>query len=97
MVMKSERIYIVEVAAILGIPMRSVQAMAARGRIPSAARVSKRWTFNERSVRDFLKSEELRCQSEGQRPAAHSGNVVSFGAACVTPVDQQSFDHCTRR
>jgi len=40
--MSSERICIEDVAKILGIPARSVQAMAAAGKIPSAAKLGRR-------------------------------------------------------
>jgi hypothetical protein len=39
---RSERIFIEDVAVILGIPLRSVQTMASRGKIPSAAKLGRR-------------------------------------------------------
>ncbi|MFL5044912.1 MAG: GIY-YIG nuclease family protein [Xanthobacteraceae bacterium] len=48
----AERIGVKEAAAILGEPIRTVQAMAASGKIPSAAQIlSRRWTFDEATLR----------------------------------------------
>ena len=41
--------------AILGIrKKRTVEAMAARGEIPSAAKIGRRWTFNLSALRTFV-------------------------------------------
>jgi excisionase family DNA binding protein len=89
--MSSERIFIEDVAKILGIPARSVQAMAAAGKIPSAAKLGRRWTFNERAVRTFLRDEEIRCQNEKHR-AVHIGAMASCGAAFARQASQPSSD-----
>jgi excisionase family DNA binding protein len=93
--MSSERIFIEDVAKILGIPARSVQAMAAAGKIPSAAKLGRRWTFNERAVRTFLRNEEIRCQNEKHR-AVHIGAMASCGAAFARQASQLSSDPLTQ-
>jgi excisionase family DNA binding protein len=93
--MSSERICIEDVAKILGIPARSVQAMAAAGKIPSAAKLGRRWTFNERAVRTFLRNEEIKCQNEKHR-AVHIGAMASCGAAFARQVSQLSSDPLTQ-
>lgn len=92
---KFERIFAEEVASILSIPLRSVQAMAVQGRIPSAMRLGRRWTFNEAAVRAFVKSEEARCQREGHLQN-YTGRVVFTGVTSCSPVDDMSFERCTQ-
>lgn len=64
-----ERIRVREVAAILGITARTVQAMAGRGALPSAVKVGRQWTFNEAAVRQWLVDEELRQMRSRASPA----------------------------
>ena len=59
--MKPERIVSAKVASILGIPVQTVREMAALGQLPSAARLGRHWTFNEKVIRRWL----------GAREAAH--------------------------
>jgi hypothetical protein len=93
---KLERIFIESVAAILGMPQRSVQTMAAQGKIPSAAKLGRRWTFNECAVRSLLNEEEIRCQSVEKRRPEHIGAMASSGAVSVLRVSQPSSNHLTQ-
>src|SRR4051812_24853998 len=86
---KPERIHVEEVSDILGIEPRTVQSMAAAGKIPSAAKIGRHWSFNETAVRTFLREEEIRCQSEKRR-AEHIGAMASYGAAFGTRANQHS-------
>lgn len=45
-----ERIRADAVAAITGLSTRAVQSLALRGIIPGAARLGRRWTFDEEKV-----------------------------------------------
>lgn len=67
----SERIRVRRVAEITGLSIRSVQLMACRGKIPSAAQFGRTWTFNERAVREWVsaKEEEARHRSLPARAA----------------------------
>jgi hypothetical protein len=47
-----ERVQAPRVASMLGISLRQVQDMAARGEIPTAARFGARWTFDECALYD---------------------------------------------
>lgn len=68
---RAERIPATAAAALLGSPLRTVQAMAARGELPSAARIFGRWTFNEAALRNWLHDrEEETCKKRERRPAA---------------------------
>lgn len=51
---KRERIRAIEASDILGVELRTVQAMAARGELPGAAKVGKLWTFDEKALVTFL-------------------------------------------
>lgn len=51
---QSERMQVRELAEVVGLSPRQVQAMAARGEIPSAALFGTRWTFNRAQVRRWV-------------------------------------------
>jgi excisionase family DNA binding protein len=53
-----QRIRASEVAQILGVGVRCVQKMAARGELPSAARIGKIWTFDKAKIEQFLADAE---------------------------------------
>lgn len=70
----SERITVEEASPILGLPARTIQQMAARGIIPGAAKFGRRWTFDERKLRAFIRGRE----EETQRTAnASSARVLT--------------------
>ena len=56
--MKPERIKSTKVASILGLTAQTVREMAARGELPSSAKLGRHWTFNEKSIRKWLKGRE---------------------------------------
>jgi excisionase family DNA binding protein len=62
-VMKRERIQSPVVASILGVTTNTVRDMAARGELPTAARIGRRWTFNEAAIRRWLQQQEITVQS----------------------------------
>ncbi|WP_288195408.1 helix-turn-helix domain-containing protein [uncultured Pleomorphomonas sp.] len=72
---KPERILVDDASAILGVPVRTVQALAARGEIP-AAKVGRRWTFNPEKLRQWLTDQESKYQRKSTN-AAWSGGAVS--------------------
>lgn len=86
---KPERIFVEDVSRILGLPSRTVQTMAVQGRLPSAAKVGRRWSFNENAVRALLKEEEARWQNEKLQKAP-TGVMVSYGAAFASKVSLPS-------
>src|ERR1700674_1294785 len=53
-----ERLTIDDAVAILGLPVRTLQAMASRGRIPGAAKFGRRWTFDLRKLRQLVELRE---------------------------------------
>jgi hypothetical protein len=57
-----QRIRANDVASILGVGVRCVQQMAAAGRLPSAARIGKVWTFDPVRIKSFLAEAEIQCQ-----------------------------------
>lgn len=56
--MHPERIRPAAVARITGLSLRQVQAMAAAGLLPSAAKLGSVWTFDERRIRAWLVERE---------------------------------------
>jgi Helix-turn-helix domain len=74
-----ERIKTAEVALILGVSVRKVQAMAARAELPGGARIGNQWTFNEAKIREFIVEKERDIerraanirQSLSHRPTSH--------------------------
>jgi len=82
---RRERGTIDEAVAIIGYPARTVQAMAAAGRIPGAAKPGRRWTFDLDVLRRWIKQEEKkRWQSDERRPIA-IGAAGSFGGVSRLP------------
>jgi excisionase family DNA binding protein len=54
----SERIQTGRAKEILGISLRSVQNLAAKGELPSAAKCGRSWTFNEADLRRYVAEQE---------------------------------------
>jgi hypothetical protein len=77
---KPERIGVKEASLVLGLPERSVQAMAARGEIPSAAKFG-RWTFNENELRAHaLRDDAERAAFKAARQAEYEARDPFRGA-----------------
>lgn len=55
---KPERIDARAAALITGRSVRAVQDMAARGQIPGAAKIGRAWTFDEMTLRDWIRQLE---------------------------------------
>ena len=55
---KAERVNVELAGQILGLHPRTVQKMAQRGEIPGAAKIGRRWTFNEDKLRGFVRYKE---------------------------------------
>jgi excisionase family DNA binding protein len=55
---KVERVKIERAGQILGLQPRTVQKMAQRGELPGAAKLGRRWTFNEDKLRGFVRHKE---------------------------------------
>jgi hypothetical protein len=53
-----DRILSDEVRQLTGLPLRTVQALAERGKIPSAAKLCGRWTFNRIDVQRWIAEKE---------------------------------------
>lgn len=79
----NERGTVEQAVAIIGLPMRSVQAMAARGEIPGAAKFRRRWTFDLRKLRELVEQRERESwlsAEQRHRPAA-IGVATRYGVA----------------
>ncbi|MFF9551074.1 helix-turn-helix domain-containing protein [Methylobacterium fujisawaense] len=83
-----ERVHIGEAAAILGVSIRTVQRLATRRELPSAAKVGRLWTFNEAAIRAWLVEQESKppCPQIERRPwRAATGEVAPYGRASRLP------------
>ena len=58
-----QRIKAKSVASILGVSVRAVQAMTARGELPSAARIGQVYTYDEGAILRFLAERMEQCAS----------------------------------
>jgi excisionase family DNA binding protein len=85
--MKAERITIEAAAAILGVPLRNVYGLASKGELPGAAKIGKRWTFDEAKLRSWVREREATtsCLS-GKRRKTATGGVKSSGVGSRLPV-----------
>jgi excisionase family DNA binding protein len=67
---KPERILIEAAVLIAGVSARTLQELAARGEIPGAAKIGRRWTFNERALRTWISEKEVRPRPDKRRSGA---------------------------
>jgi hypothetical protein len=77
----AERIKAPAAVAILGVPLRTVQAMAAKGELPTAALLCGRWTFNEAALRAYVRDREDETCRNGEPRRAVIGGARRSGAA----------------
>jgi hypothetical protein len=79
-----ERTTIKGAVRIIGLSERTIQAMAARGEIPGAAKFGRRWTFDKLKLRQYVNQREQETwqgKEREARPSAAIGAVRSFGPA----------------
>jgi excisionase family DNA binding protein len=77
-----ERISISVAADILGIPGRTIRHMAQRGELPGAAKIGRRWTFDQARLRDYVRRQEAAtCQSAGRHLPDVFGVATRYGVA----------------
>jgi Helix-turn-helix domain len=77
----AERIPIEKAAAILGPPVRTMQALAARGEIPGAAKIGGRWTFDIEKLRRLVRHRERETWQSGKPLPDATGAAVPSGVA----------------
>jgi hypothetical protein len=77
-----ERIDKHRAAQLLACPPRVVVAMAAAGKLPSAAKLTGEWSFDEVRLRDYIHAKETEaCLSRSGRPQDAIGAVKLSGVA----------------
>ena len=83
----SERIRAPQVARITGLSARSIQEMAQRGDIPSAAKLGKVWTFDEVAVRAWVKSkEQTACRKTAECGQMPDRTTETFNGGAESPM-----------
>jgi hypothetical protein len=55
-----ERVTIERAAPMIGLPVKTARGMAARGAIPGAARIGKRWTFDVGVLRAWIEGQQIK-------------------------------------
>lgn len=73
-----ERIRAAKAAAVTGLEIRTVQALALRGEIPGAAKLGGSWTFDEAALRNWIK-ERIQCPQDRRRLNTRTGGATSYG------------------
>jgi hypothetical protein len=77
--LKSERCTVEQAASILGLPVRTVQSMAASGELPGAAKINRRWNFDPLKLRQFVRTKERETWHASQKhlPDVTGGEIPS--------------------
>jgi excisionase family DNA binding protein len=75
---RRERVRVDDAASILGISGRTVQALAARGEIPGAAKIGGLWTFDEAALRLWIR-ERSTCPKNQGLQSTPTGGETRFG------------------
>jgi excisionase family DNA binding protein len=78
---KAERVNSERAGQILGLHPRTVQKMAQRGEIPGAAKIGRRWTFNEDKLRSFVRQKERETWHAQKHQPDVTGARIFSGAA----------------
>lgn len=73
----SERVKVARICEVTGMSVRQVQAMAAAGKIPSAAQLGKQWTFREEIVRRWVRNRERKSWRKISTNEERSGGAGS--------------------
>jgi hypothetical protein len=81
-----ERITIEAAQPLIGLPIRTVQAMAAKGEIPGAAKMRRRWTFDRVKLEGWIVQKEQETWQNAQRPPVVIGEGLSFGGGFKSKV-----------
>lgn len=73
-----------------GLSRRTVQAMAARGEIPGAAKFGKLWTFDRLKLARWIREKEQECQKTSMRGTAFTMPAFKWpGPSGASPLRQQ--------
>jgi hypothetical protein len=78
---KVERVNIERAGQILGLQPRTVQKMAQRAELPGAAKLGRRWTFNEDKLHTFVRHKERETWRAQKHQPDVTGAKMSYGAA----------------
>jgi Helix-turn-helix domain len=71
----SDRVDKYEAAAILHCDPRTIVDMARTGRLPSAAKLTREWSFDAAALRDYVRRKEIEACRHAQRPPADAIGV----------------------
>lgn len=77
----AERITIERASGILGLSIRTVQKMAQAGELAGAAKMGRRWTFNEDKLRAYVRNKERQTWQSQKHRQDVTGVKTSSGVA----------------
>lgn len=87
-----ERVRSSRASEITGLPVRTVQALAARGELPGAAKLGKVWTFDEARLRAWVRQGEAKaCRGISIGATASGGRACRFPAATIDAAYERLF------
>ena len=79
-----ERVGVDVAAAILGVPIRTAQALALRGDLPGCCKIGKKWTFNADELRAWVRRREAETWRASERGRQSTSAGVSGGPASLS-------------
>src|SRR5947209_6027680 len=82
----AERVKMAAAVVITGEDVRTLQALAAAGRIPGAAKLSRNWSFDEAKLRAWVRGKEReRWQNDQGSRGTATGAGRSYGVEPKSP------------
>jgi hypothetical protein len=84
MTLASDRIRIERAGQILGLATRTVQKMSQRGELPGAARMGRRWTYNEEKLHGYVRNKERETCQQSQKRIQHRPGAIGKTEFCTT-------------
>lgn len=78
-----ERCRIAEACSITGLPIRTMQHLSARGKVPGAAKLGSAWTYDQVRLRCWVREREeaVECQATSTAGEGRGGRASRFKAA----------------
>ena len=70
-------------ASILGVSIRQVQNMAARGLLPSAAKIGSVWTFRRGAILDYRRQKEREACRQAENTISINARESGMGASVL--------------
>lgn len=95
----AERVPICQAVLITGKRRRTIQALAAAGKIPGAAKLGGQWSFDERRLRGWVSEQEMEPWQDDRPRRAATGGATHSGRGKWSRVssDDGAYEQAMRR